>query len=112
MSTRLFSLALSGCLVILAGSVGLGVYRLGFWPKPPEQEKDKSSEPVLVQEDLLPESERQYLWEIEHHGQLLSQIGFKEKLAKAIESGDTQALREILADKFEGSALANPRKVS
>lgn len=90
-----------GCLA-LAVAVGLGVFR--FAASSPTQES------ALKDELPLDESERAYLWDIEHHGQLLSQRGFK-LLGKALRQADRAALQNILASDFAGSTLSKPREI-
>jgi hypothetical protein len=58
----------------------------------------------------LPEADRQYIWEIEHHGNLLVKHGFPP-LARALKSGDASALSRLLADDFAGSGLGEPHRV-
>jgi len=58
----------------------------------------------------LPEEERQYLWEIEHHGNVLVKYGFGP-LAAAIRANDAAALVRLMADDFAGTDLADPRRV-
>jgi HEAT repeat protein len=58
----------------------------------------------------LPESERAYLWEIEHHGNLLVKRGFGP-LAEALKGADAAALSRLLADDFAGTDLGQPRRV-
>src|SRR5207248_3132643 len=58
----------------------------------------------------LPEAERQYLWEVEHHGNLLVKHGFG-RLARALRDGDAAALGRLLADDFAGSEPGRTRRV-
>jgi HEAT repeat protein len=58
----------------------------------------------------LPQAERQYLWEIEHHGNLLVKYGF-HRLAAAITRGEESALAELLATDFRGADLNNPNRI-
>ena len=58
----------------------------------------------------LPETEREYLWEIEHHGNLLVKYGFGP-FAKALNQADASALSQLLADDFTGAILSNPTRV-
>ncbi len=58
----------------------------------------------------LPEAERKYLWDVEHHGNLLSKFGFGP-LAAALRQGDAAALSRLLADDFAGADLREPRRV-
>ncbi|MCL6501242.1 MAG: VCBS repeat-containing protein [Pirellulales bacterium] len=47
----------------------------------------------------LPESERKYLWEVEHHVNLLADVGFP-KVAAALMHADRERLAAILAEGF------------
>jgi hypothetical protein len=58
----------------------------------------------------LPEETRAYLWEIEHHGNLLVKHGFGP-LADALRRGDAAALRRLLAGDFAGGDVRRPRRV-
>ncbi len=57
----------------------------------------------------LAEEERQFLWEIEHHGNLLSQHGF-QSLAKALRQADAEAATRLFAPDFTGEILRDPRQ--
>ena len=59
----------------------------------------------------LPESERTYLWDIEHGGNILVQQGFGP-LAAALRSGDAPALRALCSPGFQGHTLRQPRQVA
>lgn len=62
-------------------------------------------------EDLeLPDSERQYLWDIEHHGNLLVKHGFGP-LANAIKSGDAGALAKLMSEGFAATEIREPQHV-
>lgn len=58
----------------------------------------------------LAEAERAYLWEIEHHGNLLVKHGFSA-LADALTRADSAALARLLADDFTGADLHAPRRI-
>jgi hypothetical protein len=73
---------------------------------PPDEEDAISRGPSPE----LPEAEREYLWEIEHHGNLLSKHGFGP-LAKALQKTDAEALAGLLADDFRGSDLNKPKRI-
>src|SRR5262249_37947894 len=61
---------------------------------------------AVTPDDLeLPEAERQYLWQIEHHGNLLTKHGFCS-LPAALKSADRAALARLVADDFVGPDLA------
>src|SRR5437870_11756911 len=56
---------------------------------------------------VLDDGEREYLWQIEHHGLVLGRHGF-EPLAEALSRGDQDALRNLLAPGFTGLIPDNP----
>jgi hypothetical protein len=58
----------------------------------------------------LPEAERSYIWEIEHHGNLLVKHGFGP-LAQALKAADAAALTRALAVDFKGADLGDPDRV-
>jgi HEAT repeat protein len=57
----------------------------------------------------LPEKERQYLWAIEHQGNLLVKYGFAA-LAKALKDADAGKLTDLLAGNFTGTDLGQPQR--
>jgi HEAT repeat protein len=58
----------------------------------------------------LPEDERAYLWEVEHHGNVLAKHGFGP-FAAALKAGDAPALSRLLADDFAAADLREPQQV-
>jgi hypothetical protein len=58
----------------------------------------------------LPDAERKYLWEIEHHGNVLVKHGFGP-LAAALKNADAAALARLLHDDFTGAELLEPRRL-
>src|SRR5262249_29261720 len=88
------------------------LFRSSDGPAPPpvttESAKESSHEkdPNLV----LAESEREYLWQIEHHGNILGRQAFPQ-LTGALVKGDATALAAVLANNFEGGLLQDPVKV-
>jgi HEAT repeat protein len=58
----------------------------------------------------LPETERQYLWEIEHRGNVLVKYGFA-RVAAALREADREGLNKLLAQDFAGADLGEPRKI-
>lgn len=52
----------------------------------------------------LPESQREYLWELEHHSNVLNQHGFK-RIGAQLKARDAAALKSHLASDFEGQLL-------
>ncbi len=59
----------------------------------------------------MDEKQRQFLWQIEHHGNLLSQVGFSS-LAAALKKSDEKALAAILAPDFTGGMPQKPQEVA
>jgi len=59
---------------------------------------------------LMDEAQREYLWDIEHHGLLLSRQGFA-KLTDALSRADEAALSSLLAADFRGESLSRPREL-
>ena len=80
--------------------------------EPPEQTAAADPATALTNFDNLelPVAEREYLWEIEHRGNVLVKHGFRA-LAAALKSGDSSALAHLMADDFTGTDLASPRRV-
>src|SRR5437660_9533359 len=58
----------------------------------------------------LTEEEREYIWDLEHHGNLLVKYGFKP-MADALSRADPAALLHLLAPDFSGQTLGKPRPV-
>jgi HEAT repeats/FG-GAP-like repeat len=58
----------------------------------------------------LPDADRKYLWQIEHHGNVLVKHGFG-RLAAAIRTGDRAALAGLLAEDFRGTDSRDPERV-
>jgi hypothetical protein len=58
----------------------------------------------------LAESETAYLWDIEHHGNVLVKYGFNP-LAEALKKGDGPGLFRLLSEDFTGSTLSDPQIV-
>ena len=71
------------------------------WALPFFSAAPSPSGPALPKEELLSADERTYIWDIEHHGNLLSQKGFKA-ISQALSQGDEKSLYALLAEKFEG----------
>jgi hypothetical protein len=55
----------------------------------------------------LPKFEREFLWEVEHHGNVLNAHGFK-RLADALRDADAGALTRLLAEDFTGELPREP----
>jgi hypothetical protein len=59
---------------------------------------------------VLNDEERKYLWDVEHHGNLLTRHGFSA-LTKALQANDAAALAALLAPDFHGHTLREPNAV-
>jgi hypothetical protein len=57
----------------------------------------------------LGKAQREYLWEVEHHGLILSRHGFS-RIADALKKGDLKALLALMSDDFEGFRPEAPRE--
>src|SRR5262245_24054065 len=64
-------------------------------PYDTRQAKDDPSNPVLLQD------QRDYIWDIEHHGLLLNKHGF-QRIADALRDANAAALLAQLAPDFQG----------
>jgi hypothetical protein len=78
-------------------------------PDPPGL-ADAASSGTSAQKLSLDEAQREYLWQIEHHGMLLSKHGFGAVKA-ALVANNPLALSSLLAKDFTGSVYAQPREV-
>ena len=100
--------ALGLCLSLLAG-MGCNNHS-----SPPTETEAANLMPARTPEpppDLtLPKAEREFLWQVEHHGNLLSRYGFGA-LADALRRDDAAALTALLAADFTGWTLRQPREV-
>jgi hypothetical protein len=59
----------------------------------------------------LTEAQRAYVWELEHHGNVLNMHGFK-RLANALRDADAKALTAMLANDFAGQLPQDPHVTS
>src|SRR6266849_2417728 len=101
-------------LAALAGVVG-GVAVLACYPKngSGRPELDTPDAQPIIQGSVvsaMDENQREYLWEIEHHGLVLSRSGFK-RLSEALGRGDSRALSAFLSPSFVGRKLQKPNDV-
>jgi hypothetical protein len=71
---------------------------------------EPESEPAAPPLKVMEEEQRQYLWQIEHHGNILSRVGFSA-LATALKQDDEKALAEMLASGFTGEIPQQPTEV-
>jgi hypothetical protein len=90
-------------LVRRSATTALGL--IGETGSEPEEKPTPAGAPME-----LPEAEREYLWDIEHHGNLVSKHGFGP-LAKALQKGEARELAALFADDFRGSEMGKPKRV-
>jgi hypothetical protein len=58
----------------------------------------------------LDQAQREFLWEVEHHGLALNRLGF-QPLAAALKQGDRAELAALFAADFTGQVSEHPREV-
>ncbi|HEY8504475.1 MAG TPA: VCBS repeat-containing protein, partial [Gemmataceae bacterium] len=97
-----------GAAAAVVGGIAFGYSRLADRPPGPEPEARGNDNP-LSNLSLSP-AEREYLWEIEHHGNALSQIGFKA-LAEALSANDAGKVAAVLSGSFAGHVPTQTRDV-
>src|SRR5262249_39722276 len=83
------------------------LHRIEVAPPEPKEQTRAGDEAENLE---LPEAERAYLWDIEHHGNVLVKRGFGP-LAEALKAADAAALSRLLADDFAGTDLGQPQRV-
>jgi hypothetical protein len=66
--------------------------------------------PDAMQDLTLSKEQREYLWQVEHHGLILGRLGFP-RIAQALKNDDPRAFLALCADGFEGEVLGQPREV-
>ncbi len=94
----------------VCGGVVLYAYhpeKLWHRPTPAPEEPWVERAPASPKMD---EAQRQFLWDVEHHGQILSQRGFRV-FADILSRADGEALLALFAPHFTGQALQQPREV-
>src|SRR5215813_7419888 len=96
------------CAVAACAAAAVGVVRyitLVAEPDAPNSSAQSQASPLP-----LDEGQREFLWNVEHQGNLLSRYGF-QALADALRRGDPQALEDLLASDFRGEVLEQPQEV-
>src|SRR5262245_10523975 len=74
----------------------------------PQDEPQAGSAPRPFK--VMDEEQRQFIWQIEHHGNVLNRVGFPA-LAGALKSSDERALAAMLASDFDGELPTQPKEV-
>jgi hypothetical protein len=92
----------------------LGVVRYSYLASEPASVPPAAPSQLASDEDhpklTLDEDQRQYLWQVEHHGNVLSRHGF-QRLAEALRQADERTLAGLLAPGFSGQVLEQPREI-
>jgi hypothetical protein len=106
-------ISLATLTVVAAAGLGWVRYRAPWIVSSsdsPGRGDDRSSEEAAIPE--LAESERERLWQIEHHGNVLSKTpnGFPS-LGRALRQADGVALTQLLAKDFKGQTLNEPKEI-
>jgi hypothetical protein len=70
------------------------------------RDEEKQAAPA---DPSLPETEREFLWDVEHHGNLLNAHGFA-KFADALRDASANAMTAALSDDFTGDLLQRPKE--
>jgi hypothetical protein len=78
-------------------------------PLPDIQLAEDNENHAAPADPSLPEPEREFLWDVEHHGNLLNTHGFA-KLADALREANANAMTALLADDFGGGLLQQPKE--
>ncbi len=101
-------------LLLIAGSAFGAYWRL----RPAAQAPPRDGEACTggencspSQELILAESEREFLWQVEHGGNLLVRHGFGP-LAAALRRGDATAIAALCTTDFQGQVPRQPREVA
>jgi len=74
-------------------------------PSPSESASPSAGEEFVL--EPMDSHQQAFLWDVEHHGNILSRIGFAA-LTKALRDGDSNALAALLAPDFTGGLLREP----
>src|SRR5688572_5069492 len=106
------AVVLAGSAWALLGGVPRGDYKTGptaVAAVTPAVNKSAAGDAVeqsvkqIAAEPVMDEAQRTFLWDVEHHGNVLSEYGFKA-WGKFLASSDRQGLSRLLSDGFEGHA--------
>lgn len=98
-----------------AAVLGLVIYS-GKQPEPPppgavesgEQQKRNDSIPIAGPEYSLDKEEREYLWDLEHHTNLLSKFGFSDFI-ESWRNNDRDTLAAVFDQEFRGAVIDTER---
>jgi hypothetical protein len=113
-TTTRWTMFLSACLgsVCAAGAVLWHAKRPGSDGPPPLPDLSflRETEEAADAGPSLEVSEREFLWDVEHHGNVLNAHGFR-RLADALRDADNSALAGLFAPGFRGELPREPREI-
>src|SRR5436190_15212177 len=92
-----------GFLTLVCAVLGLGVWWYLESSRPIGLQAATDETPPAKDENKysLSEADKEFLWDVEHHGNVLSTHGFKV-IAKALRDRDEKTLIKVLATDFVG----------
>jgi hypothetical protein len=101
--------------VVITVCAGLGVARFSLQSSDNGKNRtagspEKAAHDAASEQLTLPVEEREYIWQIEHCGLMLSKFGFKP-LAECWSRGDANGIATRMASDFYGQLLQKPREV-
>jgi hypothetical protein len=102
-------------LLAVAGCASAGVYfythRADSAASTVSSSAATEDPPVIDPTVIMDEAQGEYLWQIEHHGNVLTRDphGFKA-LGRALSQADQPAITRLLAANFTGTTLGHPRE--
>jgi hypothetical protein len=98
-----FLYSLLGVVAITSGVAASLFYR-GRTPDAIETVSEKKLDLAAESSLFLPDDEREFLWECEHHGNELSEYGWRA-VGKAIQQQKADDFAKLLADDFRGGVI-------
>src|SRR5207302_1123803 len=97
-------------LLAALGVAGFGSFFVRSQPRTPAATELAAAPGKVEAPSALDKEQREFLWQVEHHGNLLSKHGFGA-LGEALHRGDAQALAALFAPGFVGHVPREPRAV-
>jgi hypothetical protein len=104
-SLALIGLAVGITLGVMGCNRSIGEPTLDRPATAPAEPKQDAAEKLSLEEE-----QRDYLWQIEHHGNLLGKHGFA-RIKQALARSDARALGELLSRDFTGAVYQQPSEL-
>jgi hypothetical protein len=102
----------AGLALLCAAGLGVAWYASQQEGRPPTENAGIGpNKPLKPMVPPLDQKEREFLWEVEHRGNVLNRHGFST-FAAALAQADGVKLSRLLAADFRGGFLKEPRQVS